>query len=88
MSVSSLSNAANQVVGFARTNAPTMATPSQMAKNIQKIALPVIVLAGMMTLTVVLADRCTDCMNSCDAIGFELFKLACYAFCVFGPACK
>jgi|GEM_PF-3542361 len=49
MSISSILNAANQAVTFARENVPTLATPSQMIRNAQKVALPAIILAGMST---------------------------------------
>ncbi|MGL5262986.1 MAG: hypothetical protein ACRDAI_00155 [Candidatus Rhabdochlamydia sp.] len=80
----------NQVINFARAHSPALATPGQIVKNIQKLALPAIILAGIATLDAISADnqRCIECMNSCDRIEHELFKLACYTFCVFGSACR
>lgn len=88
MSVSSFSNVISQAFCVVQENRPTLASPSQIVRNVQKLALPAIALVAAINIAGANADPCTACMTACDRIEFAPFTLACYAFCVFGPACR
>lgn len=48
--MSAISTAACQTANFVKAHAPTIATPDQIMRNVQKLALPAIALAAMASL--------------------------------------
>lgn len=65
---------------------------ASIAKTVSVLAIPAISMFALANLPTASArkpikagsaDDCTKCMEACDKIEFEIFKLACYAFCLF-----
>jgi hypothetical protein len=81
---SSILNASKQAVNFVRDNTPTLASPNQMVKNAQRIALPVIALVGIGMMHEAQAVTTAECFENCDSHrdAHHLMKLFCYTLCL------
>lgn len=83
MTVSNVLNSANQAINYARQNSPTLATPNQMMRNAQRVAIPAIALVGITMMHEAEAITMTECFENCDRHrdAHALGKLICYTLC-------
>ncbi len=66
---------------FIRDHAPMLASPTQILRNVEKIAIPAIVLASLASLPVVSADYAT-CFHDC-AVEQKVLPAICAVLCAF-----
>lgn len=62
-----------------------IASPKQVVKNLQKIAVPIIILLGASMAAEAHAANYSDCIDSCNRHrdAHPLAKLICYTMCLF-----
>lgn len=78
------------------TNTESNSGRTNMTKKVALLAIPVLITVALVNIPTAEAvrpaqisagpgpsDPCTTCMNSCDQIPYDFFKLACWAFCIF-----